>query len=79
MKTIKQIINEAASNVSSSISSNDLIIQINLSKLDIDTLNALYNDSSIDWSKLKEKDLIKLYDLLDSDLSFDEWKEVNEF
>lgn len=79
MKGLKQSINEAIVKISDKTSPNDLVVQINLNDLDEDTLYALFNDSSVNWSKLNDKDLMKLYNLIGSDLNFEEWKEENGF
>lgn len=72
-------LNEAATNVSAKSSSSGLIVQLDLTHLEKDTIQTLFHDWNIDWSKLNKKDLEKLYNLVGSDLSFDEWVEANEF
>lgn len=83
MKSLSQhlteSLNEAIPNISPKQSSSDLIVQINLSRIDKETLQSIFHDWSIDWSKLNKKDLEKLYNLVGSDLSFDEWVEANDF
>lgn len=63
-----------------SSSGKSLIVQIDLSKLEEDTLDSLWNDYGIDWKKLDRSELQKLYKLLKiTDLEFEEWFEENGF
>lgn len=56
-----------------------LKVTLDLSAIEPKTLDVLYQDMSIDWSKLSRRDLKKLYKLLDLDLDFDEWVDENGF
>ena len=57
-----------------------LVESIVLSKLDSSTLAALWNDSSVNWSKLSKPDLRKLYNALGkTKASFTEWMKANGF
>lgn len=63
-----------------SSSGESLIVQIDLSKLEEDTLDSLWNDYGIDWKKLDRSELQKLYKLLKiTDLELEEWFEENGF
>lgn len=63
-----------------SSSGKSLIVQIDLSKLEEDTLDSLWNDYGIDWKKLDRSELQKLYKLLKiTDLELEEWFEENGF
>ena len=69
------------------------MVQLDLSKLDSSTLAALWNDSSVNWSKLSKPDLSsvnwsklskpdlrKLYNALGkTKASFTEWMKANGF
>ena len=74
-------LNEAVKNIANgSSSSKSLMVQIDLSKLENDTLDSLWNDYGIDWKKLDRSELQKLYKLLKvTDLEFEEWVEENGF
>lgn len=74
-------LNEAVKNITNGSSSGkSLIVQIDLSKLEEDTLDSLWNDYGIDWKKLDRSELQKLYKLLKvTDLEFEEWFEENGF
>lgn len=61
-------------------SSKRLVVQLDLSKLEISTLAAIWNDASVNWSKLKKSDLRKLYNALGkTKASFTEWMKANGF
>lgn len=67
-------------NPQNSQSSKRLMVQLDLSKLDSSTLAALWNDSSVNWSKLSKSDLRKLYNALGkTKASFTEWMKANGF
>ena len=67
-------------NPQNSQSSKRLMVQLDLSKLDSSTLAALWNDSSVNWSKLSKPDLRKLYNALGkTTASFTEWMKANGF
>ena len=67
-------------NSQNSQSSKKLIVQLDLSKLESSTLAALWNDSSVNWSKLGKSDLRKLYNALGkTKASFSEWMKANGF
>ncbi len=56
------------------------MVQLDLSKLDSSTLAALWNDSSVNWSRLNKSDLQKLYNALGkTKASFTEWMKANGF
>lgn len=57
-----------------------LVVQIDLSKLEEDTIDVLWNDTGINWKKLDKTELQVLYKLLKvDDLEFEEWCEENGF
>ena len=67
-------------NPQNSQSSKRLMVQLDLSKLDSSTLAALWNDSSVNWSRLNKSDLRKLYNALGkAKASFAEWMKANGF
>lgn len=67
-------------NPQNSQSSKRLMVQLDLSKLDSPTLAALWNDSSVYWSRLNKSDLRKLYNALGkTKASFTEWMKANGF
>ncbi len=67
-------------NPQNSQSSKRLMVQLDLSKLDSSTLAALWNDSSVNWSRLNKSDLQKLYNALGkTKASFTEWMKANGF
>lgn len=57
-----------------------LVVQIDLSKLEPNTIDVLWNDYGINWKKLDKTELQVLYKLLNiKDLEFEEWCEENGF
>lgn len=80
MKDIIKFITENKNSLYNNKSNDDLIVELNLSKLENDTLGVLFNDYSIDWTKLNKDELYKLYNLLGTEeLTFDEWLSTNDF
>lgn len=73
-------INESITNITpGSNRANSLVVQMDLAKLQKATIAEIWNDFSVDLNSLSKSDLEKLYNILNPDLSFEEWMEINEF
>lgn len=56
---------------------NGLTVAIDLSQLEDDTVAAIFQDNSVYWNLLDQKQLKSLYNILQPAMDFDEWLQEN--
>lgn len=95
MKTLQMILNEASKTSQMTLNeaetpksvnrkkptSNSLLVILDLSQIEKETLDSLFDDYSIDWANLGRRGLRKLFNLFKPApmLDFSEWMEANEW